>query len=481
MQHKLSRPVIAIVGLAIIVALYFGITNLKGNGNGDLTASGSIEATIMNVSPELAGKVLAVDVEEGTQVKTNDPLLHLDPSLLTAQRAVASAQVDSAKAGALTAQRALETATSQYQIALEAALAQDKKARIQDWFSKDPNKFDQPDWYFSRSEQLQSANDQTDIALKALTDTQSKLANVNQTVEKSEFLTAEKRLLDARLAYLMAKDVNNLAQKSADANPPVGRYNRTHCGTNDGYQVDNKKLTNLVYGCTGNDQLSEVGDNLFDAADKELDDAQKAYDELLGTQAADEILQARAEISIAQERYYAALDYQRKLQTGEQSIMVSAAQGALSQAQAATDQAQTAVEQAQANLDFIDTQIAKLDVFAVMDGVILTRKVEPGEFVQPGATALTMADLNDLTITVYVPEDRYGQVSLGQTADVSVDSFPGEKFTASVVHMADQAEFTPRNIQTVEGRSSTFYAIKLKVDDPQGKLKIGMPADVVFK
>ena len=190
---------------------------------------------------------------------------------------------------------------------------------------------------------------------------------------------------------------------------------------------------------------------------------------------------ARAEVSIAQERYYSALDYQRKLQTGEQSIAVSAAQGALSQAQAAADQAQTAVEQAQANLDFIDTQIAKLDVYAVMDGVILTRNVEPGEFVQPGATALTMADLTDLTITVYVPEDRYGQVSLGQTAEVSVDSFPGEIFTATVVHMADQAEFTPRNVQTVEGRSSTFYAIKLKVDDPQGKLKIGMPADVVFK
>jgi HlyD family secretion protein len=481
MKHKLPRPVIAIVVIAIAVVLYFGIVNLKGNGNGELTASGSIEATMMNVSPELAGKVLAVDVEEGSQVKTNNPLLHLDPSLLTAQRAVASAQVDSAKAGAVTAQHALDTANSQYQIALEAALAQDKKARIQDWFSKDPNQFDQPDWYFSRTEQLQSANDQTDIALKALTDAQSKLANVNQSVEKSEFLTAEKRLLDARLAYLTAKDVNNLAQNSTDANAPVGRYNRTHCGTNEGYQTENKKLTNFVYGCTGDDQLSEMGDNLFDAAEKELDDAQKAYDELLGTQASNEILKARAEVSIAQERYYSALDYQRKLQTGEQSIAVSAAQGALSQAQAAADQAQTAVEQAQANLDLIEKQIDKLDVYAVMDGVILTRNVEPGEFVQPGATALTMADLNDLTITVYVPEDRYGQVSLGQSADVSVDSFPGEKFTAKVIHMADQAEFTPRNVQTVEGRSSTFYAIKLKVDDPLGKLKIGMPADVVFK
>ena len=480
MNHKLPRPVIAIVVLAVIAALYFGLANLKGNGNGELTASGSIEATIVNISPELAGKVLGVDVEEGTLVTTNAPLLHLDPSLLTAQRAVAAANLEAAKAGAQTAQSALNTANSQYQIALEAALAQDKKARIQDWFSKDPNKFEQPDWYFSRTEQLKAAQDQVDIALKALEDARGNLENVSTSVEKSDFLKTEKRLLDARLAYLMAKDVNNLAQNSADANAPVGKYNSTHCGTNEGYQVDNQRLTNLIYGCRGDNHLSDVGDNLFDAAEKELDEAQKAYDELLDTQAADDVLQMRAEVSVAQERYYAALDYLRKFQTGEQSTAVLAAQGALSQVLAAADQSQQAIEQAQANLDFIDTQIAKLDVFAVMDGVILTRNVEPGEFVQPGAVALTMADLTDLTITVYVPEDRYGKISIGQTAEVRVDSFPDLVFTATVIHIADQAEFTPRNVQTVEGRSSTFYAIKLKVNDPDGKLKIGMPADVVF-
>jgi HlyD family secretion protein len=92
-----------------------------------------------------------------------------------------------------------------------------------------------------------------------------------------------------------------------------------------------------------------------------------------------------------------------------------------------------------------------------------------------------MADLNEITITVYVPEDRYGQISLGQQAEVTVDSFPGETFTAEVIHIADEAEFTPRNVQTVEGRSSTVYAIRLKVTDSEGRLKIGMPADVVFK
>jgi HlyD family secretion protein len=483
MNPKLPpMPVRIILALVVIgVLIYVAFRTMNGSDATDLTASGSIEATIVNISPELAGKVLTVDVEQGSLVKTDDLLLQLDPTLLKAQQRVAAANLDAAKASALTARSALNTAQSQYQISLEAALAQDKKTRVQDWFSKDPNRFEQPDWYFSRTEQLQAVQDQVEIALKALEETKANLENVNVSVEQSNFLKAEKRLLDARLAYQMAKDVNDLAQNSADANAPVGKYNSTHCGTNDGYIVDNKKITNRIYSCTGDDQLSEVGDNLFNAAEQELDDAQNAYDELLDTQAAGDVLKMRAEVSVAQERYYAALDYLRTFQTGEQSTTVLVAQGSLSQAQAAADQSQKAIDQAQASLDLINAQIQKLAVFAPMDGVVLTRNVEPGEFVQPGAVALTMADITNLTITVYVPESLYGQVSLGQAANVNVDSFPDLIFTATVVHISDQAEFTPRNVQTVEGRSATFYAIKLKVNDPNGKLKIGMPADVVFK
>ena len=142
----------------------------------------------------------------------------------------------------------------------------------------------------------------------------------------------------------------------------------------------------------------------------------------------------------------------------------------MSQAQATADQAQKAVEQAQANLVLIDTQIAQLTTYAPTDGTMLTRNIEPGEFVQPGATVFTLANLEDLTITVYVPEDRYGEISLGQQAEVNVNSFPGETFTAQVTNIADTAEYTPRNVQTVEGRSATVYAVKLKVDDPGGKL-----------
>jgi HlyD family secretion protein len=94
---------------------------------------------------------------------------------------------------------------------------------------------------------------------------------------------------------------------------------------------------------------------------------------------------------------------------------------------------------------------------------------------------LTLARLSDLTITVYVPEDRYGELSLGQTAQVMADSFPGETFSGTLVFISGQAEFTPRNVQTTAGRKTTVFAIKLSLADTTGKLKPGMPADVLFK
>ena len=473
-------PVIIIVLLALLVGGYYGLQTLFAEDNGALQASGTIEAVSVNVSPEMAGKVIEVLATEGDTVKMDSPLLSLDDSLLAAQRAVVASQLDSAIAGTQSAQSALNTATYQYQITLETAQQQDQKTRLQDWFTQDPYQFEQPEWYFTRAEQINAAQTKVELTYQALEDAQSNLNVVTQSLEAANFLKAEERLLAARLEYLIAKDVDNRAENSVTSDVPVGRYNATHCGTNEGYFVKNARLTNLIYRCTGDEHLSDVSQMLYDDALDELESAQNEYNDLLTTEAADEVLLARAQVSVAQERYYTALDYLRALQTGDQSTGVAAAEGAVQQAQSAADQAQKAVEQAQANLDLIDTQIAKLVVYAPADGTVLTRNVEPGEFVQPGATAFTLANLDDLTITVYVPEDRYGEISLGQQAEVNVDSFPGETFSAQVAFIAETAEYTPRNVQTVEGRSATVYAVKLKVEDPGGKLKPGMPADVKF-
>jgi multidrug efflux pump subunit AcrA (membrane-fusion protein) len=480
MQNRPSRVQIFMLVLFVAALAYFGYRFVFNQDDGKLRASGTIEAVEVDVSPETAGKIKEVLADEGQTVQKGEPLLHLDDSLLAAQRAVAAAQLDAANAGVVSAQNALTTAKAQYQITLETALTQDKNTRLQDWFSKDPAQFDQPGWYFTRLEQIQSAQDQVDSNLKALDAAQANLTKVTQSVGKADFLKAEKRLLDARLAYLIARDVYNRTQNAITSDAPVGLYNRTHCGTNQGYQLRTAQLTNLVYGCAGDPNLSSAGQERYDNAQTELADAQKAYNDLLNTQAANDVLQARANVSVAQEQYYASLDMLHSLQTGDQSESVDAAKGAVDQAQAAVEQAQKAAQQAQANLNLLDTQMSKLTVNAPMDGVVLTRNVEPGGFVQPGGAAMTMANLNELTITVYVPEDRYGEIYLGQEVSVSVDSFPGQTFTATVSSIADQAEFTPRNVQTVSGRSATVYAIKLKVSDPEGKLKLGMPADVVF-
>ena len=143
-------------------------------------------------------------------------------------------------------------------------------------------------------------------------------------------------------------------------------------------------------------------------------------------------------------------------------------------------QSRIAVQLAQANLNLLDDQIKKMTVTSLVNGMVMTRNAEPGSVVNAGAVLLTIGRTDELSITVYVPEDRIGEVLLGQTANVSVDSFPGVVFKGVVTYISDQAEFTPRNVETVSGRKNTVFAVKLSLSDISGKLKPGMPADVIF-
>lgn len=447
MNHK--RPPLPAIFLIILVigfSAYFIVTQTAEDKNGMVTASGTIEATQINVAPELAGKVKDVLAGEGQSVKAGDPLLSLDDSLLQSEKRAAQAALDSAKASAQTTQVALEAAQLQYDSILSNALAQEQVTRISIWKDSKPGEFDQPVWYFSKEERIKAAQVEVDVTQEALEKALKKLDDVSGRSGSAQFLEIEATLANARLAFENAKAV----------------YDRTS-------------------GASDSQELRDAAQIVLDEAELALEDAQKDYEDALTSEGADDVLQARADVVIAQEIRDTAVDRLRALQTGADSSAVIAASKAVEQAQTMLKQVQTNVASAQARLDLIDVQLSKLTIHAPMDGIILTRNVEPGEFIQPGATAFTMADLNNITITVYVPEDRYGQISLGQQAQVTVDSFPGETFTAEVIHIADQAEFTPRNVQTVEGRSSTVYAIKLKVTDSEGKLKIGMPADVTFK
>ena len=439
-------PAIVIILLLIAVSVYFIVTQTTNKESGVLTASGSIESTTVNVAPEMAGKVVEVLVDEGQSVQTGDPLLRLDDSLLQSEKQTAQTALDSANAAVRTAQVALESAQLQYDTTLTNALAQEKSTRISIWKESKPTQFDQPVWYFSKEERLTAAQAEVDVKKAALEDAMKKLDEISQRAGSSDFLTVESNLVQMRLAYQNAQDVFDATNGASDSQ-----------------------------------NLRDAAQITLDESEIDLNDAQKDYDDALTTDGAIDVLEARADVIVAQEAYDLAVDNLHILQTGADSPQVQAAAKAVEQATAALEQAKTNIASAQSRLNQVETQLKKITVYAPMDGVILTRNVEPGEFVQPGAIAFAMANLNALTITVYVPEDQYGNISLGQQATVSVDSFPNETFDAVVTHISDQAEFTPRNVQTVEGRSSTVYAIKLKVTDFKGNLKIGMPADVVFK
>jgi multidrug resistance efflux pump len=184
-----------------------------------------------------------------------------------------------------------------------------------------------------------------------------------------------------------------------------------------------------------------------------------------------------ADVSVAEARAAdAELEFE-KWKDGPDPAAVALLEAQLAAAQA---QLELATSQTEVELQTIDLQIKDLVVQAPSSGVVLTRNVEPGEVLLPGAAALKIGDLDHLTITVYVPEDRYGEITFGSQALVSVDSFPDLAFHAYVLRIADQAEFTPRNVQTEEGRKTTVFAVELSVVDPMNRLKPGMPADVLF-
>ena len=139
------------------------------------------------------------------------------------------------------------------------------------------------------------------------------------------------------------------------------------------------------------------------------------------------------------------------------------------------------LDQAKAARDLLAKQLEYTEIRAPKAGTILTRSALAGEFVAPGSILFTLADLEELNLVVYVPEKYLGKIVLGGAAEVFVDSHPGRAFPAKVIHVAQEAEFTPKNVQTTDERVKLVYAIKLRIEKPEGILKVGMPADAVLK
>jgi HlyD family secretion protein len=406
--RRLIFPIILVLAVGGYVGWYFlshpsvtvaqawtSLVNPASESSGALTASGTVETEEINVAPEVAGKIMAVDVQEGDTVHTGDELVHFDDTLLKDQRTIAAANLETAKI-------ALVQLTSPVAIAsLQKTIAQDKQD-----IDNAQQAYDNQKYFTTNQDAVQNAKASLVLAQQALDDAQT--------------------------------DYDEIAGDPSYNTPKANAY---------------QKLYNaqLVYN-----------------------DALYVYNLWTGKVVSQQLDIKAAALGLAKAKLLEDQAYLDVLKGGP--ILAGASGTGVVQLQ----QARINIQVAQANLDLLDAQIDKTTVLAPVDGVVMTRNADPGSVVNAGAALVTLARLDELSITVYVPEDRVGEVNLGQSAEVTVDSFPGTVFKATVTYISDQAEFTPRNVETVSGRKNTVFAIKLKLVDTSESLKPGMPADVTF-
>ena len=352
-MHGRRRFIIPVLLVAVVAGAAVWYANQGStSATGPLTASGTVEATTVTISPEVGGRASEVLAAEGDTVAAGDILVRLDAGLLDAQRGQAEAAVATAKAGVAAAEAAIAAAQANVDLLVAGPSA-------------------------------------------------------------AQLAVARRQVDQAATAYRAARD---------------------------------------AYA----DLSSAARDTAAGRAVKARRDGAKAA---LATASAQYDLVA----------------------AGAREEQLATAQAQLATAQAQLDAARAQQASATAGLAVLDAQLARLTLVAPVAGTVLARTIEPGETVTPGAALLEIGDLDNLTLTVFVPEDRYGQVAVGQPVTVAVDSFPGEPFHGTVSRISDKAEFTPRNVQTVEGRTSTVFAIDLALDPSGGRIKPGMPADVTFQ
>ena len=164
----------------------------------------------------------------------------------------------------------------------------------------------------------------------------------------------------------------------------------------------------------------------------------------------------------------------------ERQIAAQAAQIQTARAQQQTIRAQVAAADVQ--IGQAAERLRRTEVKNPVAGTVLTTYAKAGEMVQPGQPLYRIANLASVEVRAYVSEPQLARVRLGQPAVVSVDADRGARRTVQgvVSWISSQAEFTPTPIQTREERADLVYAVKIRVPNENGMLKIGMPADVTF-
>jgi HlyD family secretion protein len=386
-------------------------------------ASGFIEAEQVDVAPEIAGRIAALPFDEGDEVRAGDVLLRLEDDILSAQVELARGKLEEAQATLARVKAGARQETVD-RFAAQAALAQAARdGARQAWLDAQTIR-DNP----------QSLNVQIAAALAQAT-----------TAQKQYEAALAQRDIAEEAWKNYGKGVGKLAdipEKLRPAMPPAF------------YLIPYQWEQALA---------------ATEAARAANDGARSALNHLLEQRSNPQ--DAQAQVDAANARYQSADAAAVKAQAALDAIKAGATADEIATAQAQVNAVQAALEAAQVQLD-------KATVRAPRSGVIVARSVYTGEMASPGVVALTLADLDSVTLTIYIPGNRLGQVALGQSFDVHLDAFADRVFPGVVATISDKAEFTPRNVRSPDQRAKLVYAVKLKLANPDHALKPGLPAEV---
>jgi len=382
-----SRSLLVVIVILTAAALVAGYVLTHRETDNSIRGSGTIEATDVDLSFQIPGRVIEVLAVEGQAVKAGDVVARLSPDELAHR-------------------------VSQIQAALEAATSQVRQQERVVALRRDVVE--------GQVEQARGEAQASRVAAD----------RVREGLRPQEIRVAE-----AELAQTEAQ----LAQSRAE-------YDR---------------ISNLVKeGVTPRQQLDNVEAALRTAESAREAAAQRLAIAREGSRRQD-IAEAEARAETAQAGVNVA-------QAGRTDVDVQ---------RAALSAARAREKELMAQLEAAKTQLSYTEIRAPLDGVVLTKNVEAGEFVNPGTPVVTIANIDDLWMNIYIPETQTGLVKLGQEVRVTVDSFPGESFKGKITFVSSESEFTPKTILTQEERIKLVYRTKVTLENTQQRLKPGMPAD----
>lgn len=467
-----------IFGVLLLVACQSGAA--AQGPTGPLRASGVIQAQEVTIAGEFGGRIAALPAAEAESVVAGQVVVQFDTKLVDAQIAVAQSYVDMAEAGLAQAQAGARPG----QIAIaEAQLAQAQtgllvaQQAVSDTQALVENPQDIALQIAVTRAQIASAEHQ----LAQATALKDAIETVKKPVDEAyaEFDGGGSHRFNAGsgavddLADLLPDDFPDLPDipiDIPDGDYSYGDWEITISGgnytlyrwVNIGFPLDAALLPNTWW-------QSWVGVN---AADAKLQGLKAKLGNLYAQRADPQAMQTKA----AEAR---ALEAQLTAQVALAQTQVDAYRAGATPEQIAAVEARVA--QARSGLAALQQQRGMLALTSPITGVVVDVMVSPHEVAAAGAALLTIADLADMTLKVYIPQTYLGQVWVDQPVQITVNSFPGQVFAGRVIRIADSAEFTPRNVATQAERENLVFAVEIRVLNETGQLKPGMPADVTFE